>query len=187
MTIRILAVCTGNICRSPMAEALLRAGAAEVGLDAQIASVGSWESGVAADPHAISVMSDRGLDITGHLSHKAAVVDIEAADLILTMAVEHIVDVAGQVPEAFTHAFTLKEFVARARELGPKDQSLTLDTYLGLLGDGRSRTEMLRADERYDIGDPLGQGRRAFERTATELEVLVWAAVDLLVGYPARS
>lgn len=57
MTIRILAVCTGNICRSPMAEALLRAGAAEVGLDAQITSVGSWESGVAADPHAISVMS----------------------------------------------------------------------------------------------------------------------------------
>lgn len=113
--------------------------------------------------------------------------DIEAADLILTMAVEHIVDVAGQVPEAFTHAFTLKEFVARARELGPKDQSLTLDTYLGLLGDGRSRTEMLRADERYDIGAPLGQGRRAFERTATELEGLVWAAVDLLVGYPARS
>ena len=170
-----------------MAEALLRAGAAVVGLDAQVASVGSWESGVAADPHAVSVMADRGLDISGHGSHKATPVDIEAADLILAMAVEHIVDVAGQVPEAFGHAFTLKEFVARARDLGPKNQSLTLETYLGLLGEGRSRGEMLRADERYDVADPLGQGRRAFERTAVELEGLVWAAVDLLVGYPARS
>lgn len=170
-----------------MAEGLLRSGANVVGLDAQIASAGSWESGVPADPHAVAVMADRGIDIGRHRSHRATPVDIEAADLILAMAVEHILDVAGQVPAAFDRTFTIKEFVARARALGPKDGSLSLAAYLELLGRDRSRGDILRADHTLDVADPLGHGRRAFERTAAELESLVWAAVDLLVGYPPRT
>jgi protein-tyrosine-phosphatase len=184
---RILVVCTGNICRSPMAEALMRSGAAMVGLDAQIASVGSWESGVEADPHAVKAMADRGLDITSHRSHKMQPVDIEAADLIITMAAEHVVDVVGRVPSAFESTFTLKEFVERARVLGPKDPSLDLAIYRRLLNERRSRQDMLRWDQTRDVADPLGHGRRAFEKTATELEGLIWSALDLLTGYPPRN
>ncbi len=180
---RILAACTGNICRSPMAEALLRHNARLVGLDAQIASVGTWESGVAPDDHAIRAMKSRGIDITGYRSHSVQVVDIEAADLILAMAAEHVVDVVGRVPAAFDYTFTLKEFVERAERAGPKDPALDLEAYLHSLNEGRSRQDMLRWDDARDIADPLGQGKRAFEKTAVELERLITVAVDLLAGF----
>lgn len=170
-----------------MGEALLRAGASVVGLDAQVASVGSWENGVPADPNAVAVMAARGLDIGAHRSRVMRPIDIEAAHLVLGMASEHVIEVATLVPDAFAKTFTLKEFTERARSLGPKDPSLDLEIYLRLLNEPRNRQDLLRVDAGWDIADPLGQGRRSFERAATEIEGLVWASVDLLVGYPPRT
>lgn len=169
--------------RSPIAEGLLRAGAKVVGLDAQLASAGTLEGGQPPDPNAVAVLADRGIDIAGHRSHQVTAADLHAADLVLAMAREHVVAVAAVVPEAFTKTFTLKDFVAAAAEAGPKPTRSTLASWLDVLNEGRTHTEMLRADDRSDIADPIGKGRRAFERTANELDELVWAALDLLAGY----
>lgn len=187
MTARVLIVCTGNICRSPMAEGLLRAGAKSAGLDLVVASAGTVDSGASADEHAVAVMADRGIDISGHRSHRMTGVDIAASDLILGMAREHVVAVAGIMPDAFPQTFTLKDFVTRGLDVGPKPTHCTLDAWLDVLHEGRVHSDMLRADDTTDIADPLGKGRRAFEKTAAEIDELVWAAVDLLAGYTPKD
>ena len=183
----ILAICTGNICRSPMAAGFLRAGAPAVGLDANVASAGTIPGGRPADPHAVAAMADRGIDISRHRSHEMAPVDVKASDLVLAMAREHVIAAAAQVPDAFSRTFTIRSFVARARIVGPCPSPAELPSWLELLGEGRTHAELLRHDADDDIADPLGQGRRAFDRTAGELEGLCWAALDLIGGYPPRS
>lgn len=181
--INILAVCTGNICRSPMAAALLRVGAKVTGLEARVASAGTIPGGQPADPQAVAAMRDRGIALDKHRSHQMAEIDIEASHLVLAMAGEHVIEVVAMVPEALPKAYTIREFVQRARQAGPCPPGVDPADYVqSLHSDDRYRA-LMRLDPDDDIADPLGQGRRAFQRTAEELDVLVWATVDLLAGY----
>ncbi|MFJ9585119.1 low molecular weight protein-tyrosine-phosphatase [Streptomyces acidicola] len=64
MTYRVCFVCTGNICRSPMAESVFRARVEEAGLDSRVevdsAGTGSWHEGDGADPRTVSVLEANG-------------------------------------------------------------------------------------------------------------------------------
>ncbi len=182
-----MVVCTANICRSPMAEGLLRAGAGAVGVDAQIASGGSLVGGQPPEPHGVAVMAQRGIDISAHRSHQVQPTDISAADLILAMAREHVVNVVGQVADAFAKTFTIKEFVARAGPAGPKPVATPFSEWLAEVGQGRQHAELLRRAPEGDVDDPLGMTKRVWERTASELEQLSWATLDLIAGYPPRG
>ncbi|WP_327718103.1 low molecular weight phosphotyrosine protein phosphatase [Streptomyces sp. NBC_00490] len=66
MTYRVCFVCTGNICRSPMAESVFRARVAEDGLDGSVevdsAGTGGWHEGDGADPRTVSVLEAHGYD-----------------------------------------------------------------------------------------------------------------------------
>lgn len=64
---RILFVCLGNICRSPLAEGVMRAAAAEAGVLVEIdsAGTGNWHVGKAPDPRAIATAARHGIDIAG--------------------------------------------------------------------------------------------------------------------------
>ena len=65
-TFRVVAVCAGNICRSPIAEAVLRRAFDEAGMsDVEVASAGTggWHSGDDADPRALRVLRDNGYEI----------------------------------------------------------------------------------------------------------------------------
>lgn len=84
----ILFVCTGNICRSPMAMGLLRDKLCEAGLEGEyeVRSAGVW--GLESQPpsaYALQMMAERGIDISDHRSHDLTPQDVEEADLILTM------------------------------------------------------------------------------------------------------
>lgn len=80
---RILVLCTGNICRSPMGVALL---GRALGNRFQVESAGlSALSGHAADPSAVQVMSDAGMDIRTHRARQVDDSLLRAADLILVM------------------------------------------------------------------------------------------------------
>lgn len=78
----ILVVCVGNICRSPMAEGLLRERLANVAVAS--AGIGAL-SGRAADPYAVAVLRDRGIDISAHRARQIAEWMCRQADLILVM------------------------------------------------------------------------------------------------------
>lgn len=186
MTTNLLVVCTANVCRSPMAEVLFRTGVGVVGLDIRVASGGSLESGRPADPNAVAVMAERGLDLERHRSRRTIAADLEAAHLVVGMAREHVVSMAGLVPTCFDRTFTLKELEARANAVGPRKPDQPLDDYLAGLAQGRTHADFLRASPDLDIVDPLGRGRRAFERTASELETLIWTTLDLFGGYEPR-
>ncbi len=85
---RILVVCTGNICRSPMAEALLRAR-----LGARVQQVASAGTGALvghpADPLAVEVAGIHGLDLTAHRAQQATLPLLSAMDLVLTLDQSH--------------------------------------------------------------------------------------------------
>jgi len=87
----ILFVCTGNTCRSPMAEAVARAVAAERGLnDLTFASAGTnAAAGSSASDGALLVGMERGLDLSGHRSRPLTRAAVAEADLILVMGEHH--------------------------------------------------------------------------------------------------
>ncbi|MEX2180993.1 MAG: low molecular weight protein arginine phosphatase [Gemmatimonadaceae bacterium] len=88
----ILFVCTGNTCRSPMAEALGQRIAVELGLeDVTVGSAGTsaWE-GAAASDGALLVAMERGVDLNAHRARVLSRDVVEAADLVLGMGPHHV-------------------------------------------------------------------------------------------------
>jgi protein-tyrosine-phosphatase len=88
---RILLVCTGNTCRSPLAEALLKRELAERGLEGvevSSAGTGAWD-GAPASEGAYLVGLEHGLDLSAHRARLVTRELVQAADLILTMARHH--------------------------------------------------------------------------------------------------
>ena len=96
----ILFVCTGNTCRSPTAEALLRRALAErgaTGVTVGSAGTGAWD-GSPASEGAYLVGLEKGLDLSGHRARLLTRELIRSADLILTMSAHHrdrVIDEGG--------------------------------------------------------------------------------------------
>lgn len=95
---KILAVCLGNICRSPLAEGLLRREVEKRGLDWEIASGGTanYHTGNPPDPRSIAVAREHGLDITDQRSHHVSEQDLAYYDLILGMDRQNVADIKAR-------------------------------------------------------------------------------------------
>lgn len=95
---KILAVCLGNICRSPLAEGLLRREIEALDLDWEVASGGTagYHTGNPPDPRSIAVAQDHGLDITGQRSHQVVVDDLEEYDIVFGMDRQNVADLMAK-------------------------------------------------------------------------------------------
>jgi protein-tyrosine phosphatase len=84
---RVLVVCLGNICRSPLAEGILRAKVEEKGLDWEIdsAGTGAWHEDNPPDKRSIDIAKKHGIDITAQRARKIRKADFNDFDLILPM------------------------------------------------------------------------------------------------------
>lgn len=84
---RILFVCLGNICRSPLVEAVARKRCAEAGLAVEVASCGTgdWHVGHGADPRMVRAAAAAGFDLVPHRARQLQAADLDAYDLVLAM------------------------------------------------------------------------------------------------------
>jgi protein-tyrosine phosphatase len=100
MSISVLFVCMGNICRSPLAEGAFRAEADRLGLDAAVdsAGTGGWHAGEPPDARAIAAARRGGVDI-GHLrARQVTRADFDRFDHIVALDEENLADLTALKP-----------------------------------------------------------------------------------------
>ena len=141
---RVLFVCDGNICRSPLAEAYLRHRAAERGLGhVVVESAGLLGiKGAPAAPYSIEVGREAGLDLTRHRSRGVTAADMRTADLVVAMTLRQLETLHARYPGGPGRRLLLRAFeggpepATEARELD--------DPVAGPLEDYREAFDIIR-------------------------------------------
>lgn len=175
----IVLLCTANVCRSPMAAALLARRLAMAGVTISVRSVGMIGDGDPPYPEVVSVMAGYGIEIASHRSHLARATDLAEASLVLAMAREHLRYAVVTAPGAWPHAFTLKELIRRGVEIGPRLPGEPFADWLSRIHAGRKRTSLLGDSAADDVADPAGGSLRAYADTASLLDQLVTRLTEL--------
>ncbi len=108
--VRILFVCLGNICRSPLAEGILQRQAVEAGLEITVdsAGTGGWHIGDAPDRRSIAVAARHGIDIGRQRCRRVTLEDLDSFDLVFGMDrrnVENLRALAPKTAQAKIHLF----------------------------------------------------------------------------------
>lgn len=119
MIYTIVFVCTGNTCRSPMAQIMLHELLAENGGAFKVLSAGTHAAtGAPAAGPAVGVMEELGLDLNSHSSTMLSPELVAEADLLLTMTEAHKNYVIDSYPHASAKTFTLKQFAGLDGDVG---------------------------------------------------------------------
>jgi protein-tyrosine phosphatase len=171
----VLFVCTGNICRSPTAEALARRELERhPGVPIQVSSAGSHAlEGNPAASRSMLAAATRGASLERHFARELTRRRVRAADLILCMAAEHRPFVLSYDRAAAGRTFLLATF---ARVAGQWDWLATSPAGLVALA-----AEHAREQDGDDIDDPLGQSPDAYAACAERLDGLVTPVIGALI------
>ena len=169
---RLLLVCTGNQCRSPMAMTLARAWFDEHdGAAVDIESAGTMldVDGRPASDGALRSMEKRGLDLADHVSRPVVDEMVDHADLVLTMERAHVRALVNMQPDAYPRTYTLLEFARRTATVQPRRSDQPLADWLEDVHTGRTARELLGASPDDDIEDPIGRRQGHYQRCADQI------------------
>jgi len=188
---RILTVCTGNICRSPVAEQYLRACLAKAGVDdVLVESAGTMaQDGQRMPAQAERLAEQYGANPRTHAARYLFEGHVAGADLVFGMAREHRRAVVSMFPRASRYAFTLREFARLASEMTSRDlteaAALPMDDTVGRLraavtavAGRRGLVEAPPDPGDDDVVDPYRLDDSVFQRSGQELV----PAADVVVG-----
>jgi protein-tyrosine phosphatase len=159
----ILAVCTANICRSPMIEALLRARLDPDRFEVASAGVQGWDH-EPMDAMAAMELLRLGHQNTSFRSHAIDSYLVDSADLIVTATRVHRSEVLAMNPRALRRTFTLVEFAALADLVeGDDPRALVAEA-------ARQRS---KGPKEVDIGDPYRRSPQIHRTTADQIDEAV--------------
>ncbi len=166
----ILFVCTGNICRSPTAERLAAANAAQHGLQDLTASSAGTRAVIGHSIHrdAAIILEGLGCDASDFSARQLTSKIASTADLIIAMTSAHRDIVLETAPRKLQWTFTLTE----ASHLASMDDAETLSDLAGL----RPR---LATRDKPDIPDPIGQSPEVFAAVGAQIADLLPPIMEL--------
>jgi protein-tyrosine phosphatase len=192
-TYRILMVCTGNICRSPVMERLLAARLRERLSEAdatrfEVESAGTWAMvGEAMSPEAAETLIGLGGDAADFVGRDLTVELIDA-DLVLTATREHRGRVVAEVPRAAGRTLTLREFARLLGPVSPDDIATAapsgdpVDRMRAIAAAAFANRGLVPVDDPADddIADPYGRSRADYERAAAAIDSALMVPLNLL-------
>jgi protein-tyrosine phosphatase len=178
MTFTILTVCTGNICRSPLAQLVLTTALAELPhVTIHRAGTAALQGHGMPEP-ALLLAQAHGLNGGQHVARQIESTQIDDADLILAMSREHRRDIVGLVPTAVRRTFTLRELAnlvpsmepALAATLeGSSGTKQALTRAVALAARLRGTVPPPSRPEDLDIVDPYRRSEATYSRAWEEL------------------
>ena len=188
---RVLHVCTGNICRSPMAEHLMRAmlqrGWPEQADRVVVESAGTWgHTGAPMEPFALSTLGALGVDGEPFRARELAAEHVVGADLVLAATRDHRAAAVVLHPRAAARTFTLKEFARLTDGLGPDDLPAgdlveRAAALVRLAASRRGLVPPVRPGD-DDLADPYQAPASAFAACGDAVDAALRGPVGLLVS-----
>ncbi|GAA4206660.1 hypothetical protein GCM10022252_69130 [Streptosporangium oxazolinicum] len=179
---RILFVCTGNLCRSPLAERLTRSALGPCPA-VQVTSAGTHaQPGLEMTGHARRTLVRLGGDPAGFGSRLLVPRLVAEADLVLTATARHRAEVVALRPAAATRTFTIAEFGTLARAVPPERIVRHRDPVRRahvLIDEARALRGLVRVDD-PDIADPYRRSRLAYRAAGRSIARALAAPLSLL-------
>lgn len=190
--VRVLAVCTGNICRSPAVERLLAAGTGGAfrGADAsgglEVGSAGTRAVvGAPMSPPMAALVAQRGLVADRFVARQLDAAAVREADLVLALTRGHRAAVVALVPAAVRRTFTLRELARLAPLVPPADLAAAGATPAErvralprLAAAQRGRVTVAPDDD--DVVDPIGGSDQLYARVLEQMAEAVGTIVGTL-------
>lgn len=191
---RILFVCTGNLCRSPLAERMVRAWLAELPpVDAarfSVASAGTEAlAGNAMDPRSARLCEHFGATASGFLARHLDPGELAGADLVLTASREHRAEALRRCPPAHAKIFTIREFGRLVAAIPPGQLPASADPVRRarlLTEAARVRRGTVRPDDPAsdDIADPVGDVEAIFQTVGSAIARALAGPIGIIRGRP---
>ncbi|WP_283132752.1 hypothetical protein [Rhizohabitans arisaemae] len=186
MSFRLLFVCTGNICRSPLAERLTRARLGPGTEGFRVRSAGTFAvSGKPMTPLAVDVLEELGGSAEGFASQPVTAELLTEADLVLTATAEHRAYTVRAASSLAPRVYTMREFAALVAETDrrgivrlphPADRARALIRQVALL---RGDDPVLAKDDE-DIDDPYGHPPETYRRTGVAVAEALTPALEII-------
>ena len=192
-TFRVLVVCTGNICRSPLAEVVLQAGLDEASPGSfSVSSAGTFaHAGKPAQPGTRDIATRLGTSHDHYRARQLSEEQISGANLLLVLAATHRPEVLAVAPSALKRTFTLREFARILEHMPLESYRGTSWTEVVADADRNRHVATVNDPSLNDVTDPYGLGTEAYELMTNELlpsiSIIIEAAVTLRSGQQVRT